>query len=313
MAATPTAPSPTHRPGVITAGDDVVYDADGRTGRVVEVHDDQRTEGRYVVLMDNPTGLQVFGVDELVFPDGTTPDEPCADCGRPRYYDYEATPERYRHRTEPERGCFLIEAEPAEYTRDDVEARLEFLLAAEAIVDYKLDEPEPGKAIVEFDESAEWFRFVEGSYARVMEAVNDRYHTEHRRLRRRGWVVICEHGLCAGDMGAAPADITEDITTGEDVYVIDQRHADDVLAWLYGQITDGVTSEMAKAMYGLINRRMLQLSGGDTHRWSHWCSRLGHMGNFTADDQPCGHTTPDTLTGVRCYAAWRPVNWGPRG
>lgn len=37
----------------------------------------------------------------------------CGDCERRIYYDY-GQPERYRHLTEPERGCFLIPSEASE-------------------------------------------------------------------------------------------------------------------------------------------------------------------------------------------------------
>lgn len=36
----------------------------------------------------------------------------CEHCGRPIYYDY--ADEAYHHAVEPQRGCFLIPAEPVE-------------------------------------------------------------------------------------------------------------------------------------------------------------------------------------------------------
>lgn len=50
----------------------------------------------------------------------------CEDCGRSTFYDYKR--EDYRHATEPERGCFLIAADPvAEVAKRD---RLAWQVAA---------------------------------------------------------------------------------------------------------------------------------------------------------------------------------------
>lgn len=37
--------------------------------------------------------------------------EPCDECGRPTYWDYDL--DRRRHAVDPERGCFLIAGEPS--------------------------------------------------------------------------------------------------------------------------------------------------------------------------------------------------------
>jgi hypothetical protein len=85
-----------------TAGMEEFIDANDFDDAMVKALRALKPGDRYTIDDGTLTAISCIDADA---------DQPCGDCGRPVYYDYERSD--YRHRTEPERGCFLIRAEVA--------------------------------------------------------------------------------------------------------------------------------------------------------------------------------------------------------